>query len=116
MLTSPVYWTGMFEGNILNLGMVASLPEAEVGAASLHVLSWPELVARLGAARDYHRHLTVNDHIDRGSFHFASARYIAAFSQRKPGINPFALADHKSVVGMVADMSPIEWTGDRGRQ
>lgn len=106
----------MYEGNILNLGTVAPLQEAELGIASMHVLSWTELVARLGAARDYHRHVSDGDRTDHGSFHCVSARHISAFGQQKPGINPFALADHKAVAGMYTNMSPAELTGDRGRQ
>jgi len=106
----------MYEGNILNLGTVAPLHEAKLGIGSLQVLSWTELVARLGAARDYRRHMRDCDPIDQGSFHFVSARHISAFGQQKPGINPFALADHKAAAGMYPNMSPTEWTGDRGRQ
>lgn len=106
----------MYEGNILNLGMVAPLHETELGIGGLHVLNWAELVARLGAARDYRNHMKGGERIEQGSFHFVSARHIAAFRQQKPRINPFALADHKAVAGMCTDMSLTELTGDRGRQ
>ena len=106
----------MYEGNILNLGTVAPLRDTDIGADGLHALSWAELVARLGAARDYHRFANDAERFNQGSFHCASAYYIASFGQEKPGINPFALADHKVVKCIGSDTPQTELTGDRGRQ
>ncbi len=105
----------MYEGNILNLGSIAPARDPFSGAEGMHVLSWGELVARLGAARDFRR-IIVGDHVYRGSFDYASACHIAALGGGKPGINPFALTNRKATESISLSVMSDTNTCDRGRQ
>ncbi|MBO9498802.1 MAG: hypothetical protein J7496_13045 [Novosphingobium sp.] len=105
----------MYETNIVHPdgGIVAR--EAACDAEGLRPLHWAELVARLGAARDFRRVMGGRLLAGGSSFNLASARHLAGLGEGKPGINPFALANGKIADAKdFAEMSENS-AGDRGR-
>ncbi|MBS1240020.1 MAG: hypothetical protein H6R45_726 [Proteobacteria bacterium] len=105
----------MYETNIVRSGGETGAPNEAFGADGLRLVSWGELVARLGAARDFRR--IMSDRIIAGgaSFNLASARHLASRSEVKPGINPFALANGKIADGIGFADTGEGTAGDRGR-
>lgn len=85
----------MYQGNILNLGTIASWDEVAPGADELQSMSWNELLMRLQAARDLRYVLDEKSPGTKGSFNHSSARRAAAAADEQRGINPFALSVRK---------------------
>lgn len=107
----------MFEGK----------PPSQDATASLQAVSWADLSVRLSAARDLRKALGEDDQ-GEGSFHAASARWIADHTLdhvrpdhlgEKPDVNPDRLGNLKPADGM-ADAEralpvPLTGLGDRGK-
>jgi hypothetical protein len=97
-------------------------PKHDVGA-SLHVVSWADLSARLAAARDLRKAFAQGED-GEGSFDAASARWIADHADDsvagKPDVNPDDLGNGKAVDGMAGDEPalpmPSGRLGDRGKE
>ncbi|WEK45550.1 MAG: hypothetical protein P0Y56_10955 [Candidatus Andeanibacterium colombiense] len=106
----------MYETNIVQSDTGISAREAAKDAEGLRPLSWDELVARLGAARDFRRVTGGRLLAGGASFNLASARHLAGLGDGKPGINPFALANGKIVGGMDFPTAGDDIPGDRGRE
>ncbi len=106
----------MYEGNILSSAAESGERDAASGADGLRLLSWDELVARLGAARDFRRFSGMRIASGAGSFDCTSARHLVAQGEGKPGINPFALANGKIAHGIGLVDIGDDMSGDRGRQ
>lgn len=106
----------MYETNIVHSGAETAVHEAAFGADGLRSMSWDELVARLGAARDFRRVMGGRLMAGGSSFNLASARHLATRSEVKPGINPFALANGKIADGMGFADTGDDTSGDRGRE
>ena len=106
----------MYETNFTRAAAEAGFHDAAFGADGLRSLSWAELVARLGAARDFRR--VMGDRLVAGgaSFNLASARNLAGRDEGKPGINPFALANGKIADGMGLADTGDAMPGDRGME
>lgn len=81
----------MYEGNILNLGSIASWDDVAPGTDQLQTMSWNELILRLQAARDLRYVLDEKSPGTKGSFNHSSARRLSASADRQRRINPFAL-------------------------
>ena len=90
----------MYETNIVRPGAGIGGQEAAFDAEGLRPLGWSELVARLGAARDFRRVMGGRLLAGGSSFNLASARHLAGRGEGKPGINPFALANGKIADGI----------------
>ena len=106
----------MYEGNILKAGPGLADAGGASGEESLRALSWGELVARLGAARDFRSLMERQLHAGEGSFNAASARHLAGLDEEKPGINPFALTNRKMATRIEFEVTGEAGTDDRGRQ
>jgi hypothetical protein len=104
----------MFEGKILPAGEAALGAESEFGADGLRPLRWDELLARLGAAREFRRVMQQAAGGREGSFDHGSARHLATLGEGQRGINPFALTNRKMAQSKEDLVSEIK-TGDRGR-
>jgi hypothetical protein len=106
----------MFEGNIVRTGREPASAEGTSGEEMLRALSWEEIIARLGAARDFRSLMERQRDAGGGSFNASSARLLAALGEGQPGINPFALTNRKMTkcndFGVTSDAA----TDDRGRQ
>lgn len=105
----------MFEEKIIPAGCGLSDAGSEFGADGLRPLGWQELVARLGAARDFRRVMQAESGARGGSFDHASARLLTAFEQGQRGINSFALTNRKIDQSKEDMVSNVMKTGDRGR-
>ena len=105
----------MFEGKILQASPAVSGAESEFGADGLRPLGWDELVARLGAAREFRRVMREAAGAREGSFDHGSARHLATLGEGQRGINPFALTNRKMGQSMEEIVSSEMMTGDRGR-
>jgi hypothetical protein len=106
----------MYEGKIFQAGLAPLDAEAGFGTDGLRSLGWGELVARLGAARDFRRIMVTQANAVEGSFDTASAQHLAALGEGQRGINPFALTNGKMGQGKEVDVSSETMTGDRGMQ
>jgi len=104
----------MYEGNILRDGQAPGGSEADFGADGLRVVGWGELVAKLGAARDFRRLMQSESLTAEGSFDCTSAHCLASLGGRQRGINPFALTNRKMAQFMESDVSSDTAIGDRG--
>jgi hypothetical protein len=89
---------------------------AENGEEVLRDLSWPELAARLSAARDLRQELGGATLSGPASFDPGSARSLRAGETGKPAINPFDLAHGKQPQGKTAGTSRDANTGNRGSE
>jgi len=105
----------MFEGRILPAGYALAESEDPFGSESLRPLAWEEIMARLGAAREFRRLMQAAAANRGGSFDRASARHLAAFGEGQRGINPFALTNRKMGQSNEDAVSSEMKTGDRGR-
>jgi len=105
----------MYETNIVRSGTEIGALETAFDAEGLRPLSWGELVARLGAARDFRKVMGGRLLAGGSSFNLASARHLAGRGEGKPGINPFALANGKIANGMRSPEAGSDIHGDRGR-
>ena len=106
----------MFEGKILPEGVEPAVAEGDFGKEGLRALSWGELVARFGAARDF-RSLTERQlDAGEGSFDASSARHLAGHGDGEPGINPIALTNRKMATCIEFEVNSNALTDDRGRQ
>ena len=90
----------MFEGKPPSAG-----GEFQPGLASgeqrdLRLVSWPDLVARLEAARELRTGLGAGEASGDASFDPESARHIAALSEAKPDVNFDHLGNGKSAAGI----------------
>lgn len=106
----------MYEKNIVRSGAEIGAQETATDAEGLRALSWGELVARFGAARDFRRMMDGRLLTGSASFNLASARHLAGRGEGKPGINPFALGNRKIADGMRFPETGNGIPGDRGRQ
>ena len=98
--------------------MFETKPPSPDAAASLQAVSWADLSARLAAARDLRKTLAEDDN-GEGSFHAASARWIADHVPDhlggKPDVNPNDLGNRKTVDGMAGAERAPTMPGDRGK-
>ena len=106
----------MYEGNILRAGQQAELGDGLAGEEGLRALSWDEVVARLGAARDFRRLMDRRPQAGEGSFNPALASHLAALGDGQPGINPFALTNRKMANRIEFVVTREAASDDRGRQ
>jgi hypothetical protein len=105
----------MYETNFVRSDAESGLQDAAFDAEGLRSLSWAELVARFGAARDFRRVMGGRLLAGGSSFNLASARHLAGRGEGKPGINPFALANGKIADGMGSPEMGDDSGGVRGR-
>lgn len=84
----------MFEAKSLSPAR-HGLAEFEDSARSLHPVRWPELVAKLDAARDLRASLLAHAGEGEASFDPHCAQHIAALCEGKRGINLDDLVDGK---------------------
>lgn len=106
----------MYETDIVHPAGESAARDAAFGADGLRPLSWGELVARLGAARDFRRVMAGRFTQSGASFNLVSARHLAALGEGKPGINPFALTNGKIADGMAFAGPGNDLSGDRGKE
>ena len=106
----------MYEGNLFQADGKPLADSAACGSDGLRPLCWVELVARLGAARDFRRVMEARFRAGGSSFDRSSARHLATLGESKRGINPFTLADGKAPDGIDSAGSSDMMTGDRGRE
>ena len=108
----------MYESSILNRGPALPLCESAAGKDSLRALTWGELVARLGAGRDFGRIMATRHQAGEGSFDRFSARHLAGIEadigDGQQAINPFALGNRKAGQGKKSGVTKNTTTGDRG--
>ena len=94
----------MFEGKILQPGLLDGAADGAAAGENLRALSWGELSARLGAARDFRRLVANGAGVGAASFDPSCARHLAllgpALGDGKPGINPIDLSDGKMTTSM----------------
>ncbi len=81
----------MFERNHISAGF-ASHGEG----TALRAIGWPELAARINAARDLREVLQRDNATFIASFADAAAGYFGTLDEGKPDVNPDALCDRKS--------------------
>ena len=102
----------MYEGSILHQGPGLPPGDFASGADGLHAMTWGELVARLGAARDFRRIAAVRHHAGEGSFDPSSAFRLAVLGGGQPPINPFALGNGKAGRDKSSGVTINATTGD----
>jgi len=80
---------------------------------ALRAFGWPELTARINAARDLRRVLERDNFLTSASFSDAAAGYFSSGEQGKPDVNPHALTGRKACDGMEFFADGETATGDR---
>jgi hypothetical protein len=88
----------MFEAKPLSPAPYAP-SESRDSAGSLHPVRWPDLVAKLDAARDLRASLLAHPEEGEASFDPHCAQHIAALCEGKRGINLDDLVDGKATGG-----------------
>jgi hypothetical protein len=116
ILTSACLKGRMYETNIVQSGAHSRGQEPAYDAEGLRPVSWGELVARLGAARDFRRVMGGRLLAGGASFNLASARHLAGRGDGKPDVNPIALANGKIAGGMGLPAAGDDIPDDRGRE
>jgi len=106
----------MFEGRFLQTGGQPGDAQGAYGADGLRPLGWDEIVAMLGAARDFRRVVRDRGDLDGGSFDGHSAAHLATLEEGQRGINPFALTNRKMGHGMDNAAGSETNAGNRGSQ
>jgi|SRR5690606_27725167 len=89
----------MFEGKQSGLDPLTHAEGARAGDG-LRAVKWPDLVARLDAARDLRATLRTYECEGEASFDPGSARHIAALCDGKPGVNLDDLVNGKAGGGI----------------
>ena len=98
----------MFESKPIS---VTGFEHGESGA--LRAIAWPELTARINAARDLRQVLRRENPCLLASFSDAAAGYFSTLDDGKPVVNPDGLGDRKPNVGMDVIANGDAETGDR---
>lgn len=80
---------------------------------ALRAIGWPELAARINAARDLREVLQRDNATFIASFADAAAGYFATLDEGKPGVNPNALCDRKSSLDTDVKAEGDQKTGNR---
>ena len=80
---------------------------------ALRAFGWPELTARINAARDLRRVLHEDSMLTSASFADAAAGYFSNLGQSKPDVNPSALGGRKACDGMEFSVEVEAATDDR---
>lgn len=87
-----------------NMMFDSRIPSAPANAVSrrsaLRAFGWPELTARINAARDLRHELSRDSSLMTTSFMDAAAGYFASGTQSKRVVNPNALEAGKACDGM----------------
>ena len=90
----------MFEGKPVRADFEQSFDQSNGDGGDLRRVTWPELVARLDAARDLRTVLGDQQAGGDASFDLASARHIAELGEGKHGVNLDGLANGKGPSGI----------------
>jgi hypothetical protein len=85
----------MFEGILPATPATRGAEAIQTASDSLRELSWPDLRARLDAARDLRLSLAHGPDEDPASFDAPAARRVAALANGKDAVNPTDLANGK---------------------
>ena len=101
----------MFEAKPLNAAPYAT-SEMQDSGRSLHPVRWPDLVAKLDAARDLRASLLADVHEGEASFDPHCAQHIAALCEGKRGINLDDLVDGKDTGGICGGIDERAAGGD----
>jgi len=92
--------------------------KGEAGPASISHPSWPDLLARMVAARQASASLASeingDSGIERGSFDQSAAACVAAQTQMRPSVNPNDLGNGKSGGIISSPVAGLSRTGGRG--
>lgn len=98
----------MIEANPI---FATSANSGEGGA--LRAIGWPELAARINAARDLRMLLRRDRAFMSASFADAAAGYFAGLEDGKPAVNPDGLSHRKPCDCMAGEADREAQTGDR---
>ena len=104
----------MFEAKPLNAAPYAT-SEMQDSGRSLHPVRWPDLVAKLDAARDLRASLLAHAGEGEASFDAHCAQHIAALCEGKRGINLDDLDDGKGT-GTISGATDERATGRDPRE
>ncbi len=80
---------------------------------ALRAFGWPELIARINAARDLRSLLERDNFLISASFSDAAAGYFSSRKQRKPDVNHNALTRQRACDGIEFFVDGETATGDR---
>ena len=86
--------------------------EFQDSSRSLHPVRWPDLVAKLDAARDLRASLLAHAGEGEASFDAHCAQHIAALCEGKRGINLDDLVDGKGTGGICGEIDERAAGGD----
>lgn len=109
----------MFEDNTKFDQAMPFVPVSNAGAAAqasgtaLRAFGWPELTARINAARDLRRVLRRDSSYGSASFHDAAAGYFNSVDNGKQSVNHGALEHSKSNWRKASLAEETAATGDR---
>jgi len=98
--------------------MFESKPISDLGSGrgesgALRAIAWPELTARINAARDLRHILRRENPCLMASFSDAAAGYFSDLEQGKRDVNPDALGERKPDAGIHVIAKGDPATGDR---
>ena len=87
--------------------------QAALRGKALRAFGWPELTARINAARDLRRVLERDSFLTTASFSDAAAGFFSSGDQGKPDVNSHALTGRKACEHMEIFVDGETATGDR---